>query len=94
MEHDTSDWSVALVTFEAKGKAPKKYGDGVFRFSPAMTLSVLLPRRGWELIKSTNTYVYLRPPEGISQKVYTIEAKVPTQEQTIKIAQRCYDKGE
>ncbi|MGZ5055491.1 MAG: HNH endonuclease [Methylobacter sp.] len=94
MEYDTSDWSEALITFEEQGKAPKKYGERVFRFGAAMTLSVLLPRRGWELIKSTKNYAYLMPSGNCSGNVYTLRAMVPTKEQALQIAQQCYEKEE
>lgn len=94
MEYDTSDWSEASIRFQSQGKAPKRYGEGVFRFGAAMTLSVLLPRRGWELIKSTKNYAYLRPPEISQGNIYTLQAKVPTKEQALEIARHCYEKEE
>lgn len=94
MEYDTSDWSEASIRFEAEGKAPKKYGEGVFRFGAAMTLSVLLPRRGWKLVKSTKNYAYLKPPEISQENIYTLKAKVPTKEQALEIARHCYGKEE
>jgi hypothetical protein len=94
MEYDTSDWTEALITIEAQGKAPKKYGEGVFRFGATMTLEVILPRRGWELVKSTKNYVYLRPPKNQIRGPYTLRIKIPTQEQALEIALKCYGKGE
>ncbi|MEH6393338.1 HNH endonuclease [Pseudoalteromonas sp.] len=94
MKYDTSDWSEASIRFEAQGKAPKSYGERVFRFGAAMTLSVLLPRRGWKLVKSTKNYAYLQPPEISKENIYSLKAKVPTKEQALEIARHCYAKEE
>lgn len=94
MEYDTTEWVDALITIEAQGKAPKKYGEGVFRFGAAMTLAVILPRQGWELIKSTKNYAYFRPPSSQVSGPYTLRSKVPTKEQVLQIALKCHEKGE
>ena len=49
--YNFSEWQEAEIEIEDSGKAPKKYGDGVYRFGAAMTMSVIMPRRGWEVIK-------------------------------------------
>lgn len=94
MEYETSNWPEALINITAQGKAPKKYGEGVYRFGAAMTLSVILPKRGWELIKKTKNYVYLRPPKSTIESSFPIHISIPTQEQALNIALRCYEKGE
>jgi HNH endonuclease len=94
MEYDTSLWAESLVRIKAQGKAPKKYGEGTYRFSASMTLSVILPRRGWELLKKTKNYAYLRPPKDKAKSIYDVHIKVPTQEQAIEVALQCYEKGE
>lgn len=93
MEYDVSSWIDSVVTIESKGKAPKSHGDGVFKFWGALTLSVILPRRGWELIKQTKQYAYLKPPENVAPP-YKIHIKIPTHEQAIDIARKCYEEGE
>lgn len=57
-----SGWPIELVEFEPSGKAPKSHGEDVYRFGATLTLSVILPRRVWTLIKRTKNYAYLRPP--------------------------------
>ena len=93
MEYDVSAWIDSVITIEARGKAPKKYGEGVFKFWAPLTLGVILPRRGWSLAKSTKQYAYLKPPENTSPP-YTIQIKTPTHEQVIDIAKKCYENKE
>lgn len=92
MEYDVSEWGDSIVTIEAAGKAPNKYGEGVFRFDASLTLSVILPKRGWILKKSTKHYAYLKPPTDILSP-YRIQIKTPTHEQAIYIAKKCYESG-
>jgi len=94
MEYDIAHWPESIVRIKAQGKAPKKYGEGVYRFSAAMTLSVILPRRGWELLKKTKNYAYLRPPRVEADSTYEIHIKIPTKEQALEIATDCYGRAE
>jgi 5-methylcytosine-specific restriction protein A len=94
MNYNESDWPEVRLLFESAGKAPKKYGEDVLRFSAALTLSVILPRRGWMLIKRAKNYAYLKPPAGISGKTFQIDIKIPSRLQAIEIAEQCYTAGE
>jgi 5-methylcytosine-specific restriction protein A len=94
MEYDTALWPESTVMIKAQGKAPKKYGEGVYRFSATMILSVILPRRGWELLKQTKNYAYLRPPRVEADSTYEIHIKIPTEEQALEIATDCCRRAE
>jgi 5-methylcytosine-specific restriction protein A len=94
MSYNESEWPEVRLTFEPSGRAPKKYGDEVLRFSAALTLSVILPRRGWTLFKRTKNYVYLQPPAGVSEKSFEIDIRIPTRLQAEEIAEQCYTAGE
>ena len=48
--------------FSPNGKATKKYGPTTYRFNAALTLGVIVPRRGWTVVKKAKNYVYLIPP--------------------------------
>jgi 5-methylcytosine-specific restriction protein A len=65
----------------------------VYRFGAALTLSVILPRRGWTLIKQTKTYTYLSPPPN-TPRPFRIRVAVPSPEEVLGIARRAYDAGE
>lgn len=93
MDYDTKNWAEAVIDIEPLGKAPKKYGEGVYRFGAAMTMSVIMPRRGWELVKKTKSYVYLRPPVNAGNPPYKLRIKVPTKIQALEVAESCYAKG-
>ncbi len=94
MEYDTSSWAEAIIKIKPLGKAPKKYGEGVYRFGAALTLSVILPKRGCKLVKQTKNYAYLKPPIEENHSPYSIRIKIPSKEQALKIAEECYEKGE
>ena len=51
-----------------------------------MTLSVILPRRGWTLVKKTKSYVYLIPPSEQIAPPFHISIAVPTVEQCLELA--------
>lgn len=93
MEYSSNNWEEVLIELVPSGKAPKKYGTGVLRFYAAMTLSVIMPRRGWDLIKKTKNYAYLRPPQQ-EKEPYYISIKVPNKQQALEIANSCFEKGE
>ena len=94
MEYNSNNWEEVLIELEPSGKAPKKYGDGVYRFPAAMTLSVIMPRRGWDLIKKTKRYVYLKPPTHLEKPPFNISIKIPNKQQALRIAHLCFEKGE
>lgn len=92
--HYPLGWAVETIEFEPSGKAPKKYGPNVYRFSAAMTLSVILPRRGWELVEQTKNYAYLKPPEGSDGPPFRIDIAVPSRMDFLAIAERSFAKGQ
>lgn len=92
IEFKTADWQEVEIIIEPRDKAPKKYGEGVYRFFASMTLSVIMPRRGWELVKQAKSYAYLRPPAN-EPKPYTIKIKIPTEQQAREIAQAFFERG-
>lgn len=91
--HTPEGWPVQTIEIAHSGKAPKKYGSMAYRFCAAMTLSVILPRRGWTLLKKTKTYAYLLPPPDQSSPPFRISIAVPTPEECLELAQRSYSKG-
>ena len=92
--HNPTGWVTATIELVPSGKAPKIYGADVFRFGAAMTLSVILPRRGWELVKQTKNYTYLKRPEGCDGPPFKISIAVPTGREFLAIAQRAYERGD
>ncbi|UAL10200.1 HNH endonuclease [Caulobacter segnis] len=92
--HTPPGWPLETIALTPSGKAPKHYGDNVYRFGAAMTLSVLLPRRGWTLVKQTKTYAYLSPPSGVSGPPFEITVAVPPPEECLAIARRSYAQGQ
>ena len=90
--HYPSGWPVERITFEASGKTPSKYGANVFRFSAHLTLPVILPRRGWEVVKKTKNYAYLRPPEAERAQPFQIDIAVPSPAEVLAIAQRSFER--
>lgn len=92
--HHPSGWAIETVQLVPSGKAPKKYGPSTYRFSAALTLPVILPRRGWELVKKTKNYAYLRPPEGSDGPPFQIEIAVPSPAEFLEIAARSYARGQ
>lgn len=87
-------WKEVVIIIEPSGKAPKKYGENVYRFSANLTLSVLMPRRGWDIIKNTKNYVYLKPPSNVLGPPFEISVKIPDRSQAIRIAEKCYEEAE
>lgn len=57
------------------------------------TLAVILPRRGWSLVKKTKKRQYLSPPAGLTQP-FRITIRVPTREYLRKLADEFFQKGE
>ncbi|MGE6695698.1 HNH endonuclease [Sphingobium limneticum] len=92
--HTPPGWPIEIIDLKPSGKAPKRYGPDAFRFSAALTLSVILPRRGWTLIKTTKTYAYLRPPSDQMNQPFRISIAVPTPAECLALAQRSFAKGE
>lgn len=92
--HSPPGWETLSLEITPNGKAPKHYGAGVFRFSAALTLSVILPRRGWSLVKKTKNYAYLTPPENTPNPPFHITIAIPPIEESLAIARRSYERGE
>lgn len=86
-------WPIRTIELAASGKAPKKYGDSVYRFGAALTLSVLLPRRGWTLVKKSKNYVYLKHPPGEPGPPFRMDVAVPTDAECLAIARRSFARG-
>ena len=91
--HTPPGWPIQILELTPNGHAPKKYGSGTFRFGAALTLSVILPRRGWTLVKKTKNYVYLIPPGDQPSPPFRISIAVPTPEHVMGIAVRSYRRG-
>lgn len=91
--HTPQGWPVIGIDLVPSGKAPKKYGDDVYRFGAALTLSALLPRRGWTLIKQTKNYAYVKPPVGELGPPFHIEVAVPTDAECLAIADQSFARG-
>jgi hypothetical protein len=87
----TGEWTETIIILEPSGTAPPKYGERVYRFYAAMTLSVIMPKRGWQLIKKTKNYVYLKTPDEQHSPPFHITIKIPSQQQALEIAKSCYD---
>lgn len=92
--HTPPGWPIKVIEFEPSGKAPKLHGEGVYRFGAALTLSVILPRRGWALIKQTKNYAYIRPPADQPKPPFRISIAVPTRAECVIIAKRSRERGE
>lgn len=92
--HTPPGWPLKMIEITPRDKAPKKFGDGVYRFGAALTLSVILPRRGWSLLKQSSRYAYLRPPPGQRVPPFQISIAVPTDEESLAIAKRCFERGQ
>lgn len=92
--HTPPGWPVQTIEFSPSGKAPKKYGPRTHRFSAALTLSVILPRRGWTVVKKAKNYVYLIPPPEQTAPPFRISIAVPTPSECLEIARRSYAKGQ
>jgi hypothetical protein len=89
-----NNWPLETLRLQPTSRAPRAYGPGVWRFAERLTLSVLLPKRGWQLLKKTKTHVYLRPPAPDALPPFEISIAIPTKEQFIAIAREQYVRGE
>ena len=92
--HTPPGWPIHTIDLVPIDKAPKKYGPSTYRFGAAMTLSVILPRRGWTLVKKTKSYVYVIPPLDQTSPPFHISIAVPTPQECLEIARRSYAKGQ
>lgn len=92
--HKPPGWPIRTIDIVPIDKAPKKYGATTYRFGAPMTLSVILPRRGWVLVKKTRSYVYLIPPPDQISPPFRISIALPTPEECLALARRSYAKGQ
>lgn len=90
--HTPPGWPIRTIEIKPSGKAPKHYGPRTYRFGAALTLSVILPRRGWTLVKRNKNYAYLTPPAD-QQPPFHITIAIPTPEECLAITRRCYARG-
>lgn len=91
--HAPPGWPVQSIEIKPGGKAPRKYGPATYRFAASLTLSVILPRRGWTLVKATKNYAYLTAPLGQPSPPFIISIAVPTAEECLALARRSYVRG-
>jgi hypothetical protein len=92
--HTPPGWPIRTIEIEPSGKAPKKYGPTTYRFGAAMTVSVILPRRGWTLVKRAKRYAYLTPPPNQISPPFRISIAIPPPEECLELARRSYAKGQ
>jgi 5-methylcytosine-specific restriction protein A len=92
--HTPPGWPIQVIELVPRGKAPKKYGPRTYRFGASLTLSVILPRRGWTLVKKTKNYAYLIPPADEPGPPFRISIAVPTPEESLNLARRSYARGQ
>ncbi|WP_172846822.1 HNH endonuclease [Burkholderia pseudomallei] len=92
--HTPPGWSIQTIELVPSGKAPKKYGPTTYRFGAVLTLSVILPRRGWTLVKKTKNYGYFIPPSDQSSPPFKISIAVPPAEEVLALVRRSYAKGQ
>lgn len=92
--HTPPGWPIKVIEFSASGKAPKKYGPNTYRFGASMTLSIILPRRGWTLVKQAKKYAYLTPPADQPGPNFRISIAIPPTSECLAIARRCHARGE
>ncbi|WP_295975420.1 HNH endonuclease [uncultured Xanthomonas sp.] len=92
--HTPPGWPIHTIELVPSGKAPKKYGPTTYRFGAVLTLSVILPRRGWTLVKKTKNYAYFIPPSDQSSPPFKISIAVPTAEEVLALVHRSYAKGQ
>lgn len=92
--HTPPGWPIQTIEVVPSGKAPKKYGPSTYRFGAALTLSVILPRRGWTLVKKAKNYVYLTPPPNQPSPPFRISIAIPTPDECLELAYRSYAKGQ
>ena len=92
--HTPLGWPIQTIEIVPSGKAPKKYGATTYRFGAVLTLSVILPRRGWTLVKKTKNYAYFTPPPDQSSPPFRISIAVPPAEEVLALVRRSYAKGQ
>lgn len=90
--HTPPGWPIQTIEIKPSGKAPKQHGARTYRFGAALTVSVILPRRGWTLVKQNKNYAYLTPPPGV-EPPFSINIAVPTPEEALAITYRSYARG-
>lgn len=91
--HTPPGWPIQTIDIEPSGKAPKRYGPDTYRFGSPLTLSVLLPRRGWTMVKKTKNYIYLIPPAETPNPPFQISIAVPPDAECLALAQRSFARG-
>ena len=92
--HTPPGWPIQTIELVPSGKAPKKYGPTTYRFGAALTLSVILPRRGWTLVKKTKNYAYFIPPSDQSSPPFKVSIAVPLAEEVLELVRRSYAKAQ
>lgn len=92
--HTPLGWPIQIIDIVPSGKAPGKYGPTTYRFGAVLTLSVILPRRGWTLVKKTKNYAYLTPPPDQASPPFRISIAVPTAAEVLALVRRSYAKGQ
>lgn len=92
--HTPLGWQTQTIEIVPNGKAPKKYGAATYRFCAVSTLSVILPRRGWTLVKKTKNYGYFTPPPDQLTPPFRITIAIPPPEEVLALVRRIYMKGE
>lgn len=92
--HTPPGWQIQIIEIVPSGKAPKKYGPATYRFGAVLTLSVILPRRGWTLVKKAKNYAYFTPPPDQSSPPFKISIAIPPAEEVLALARRSYAKGQ
>lgn len=92
--HTPPGWPIQAFEIVPNGKAPRKYGPATYRFGAVLTLSVILPRRGWTLVKKTKNYAYFIPPPDQLSPPFTISIAVPSAEEVLALARRSYASGQ
>lgn len=92
--HTPPGWPIQTIEIVPSGKAPKNYGSTTYRFGAAMTLSVILPRRGWTLVKKTKNYAYFIPPLDQTSPPFHISIAIPSPEECLELARRSYARGQ
>lgn len=92
LSFDAKDWHDKEIILHHYGRGPKKMGEGVYKFGAALSLPVILPKRGWTLVNKARSYVYLKPPEGVKPP-FIINVKVPNEEQAKAIFSALNERG-
>ena len=92
--HTPPGWPIQTIEIVPSGKAPKKYGPMAYRFGAVLSLSVILPRRGWVLIKKAKNYAYFTPPPDQTSPPFKISIAIPPSEECLALARRSYAKGQ